>query len=204
MGIKSIALAILTFVLSSGSRAAEIYFEYSDTILFTNIAGLSAGDSVKVTVSLDNGGTTDASQTWATSDLQSVTWDFNNGGLVTTFSSPFDAGLDPISTGNFVTDESGNLTSVMSNWSDGYSLAPPVVADFTTTGNGLNFAWFLNGVNSVYFQNNYNEWVDLAKVSNMLNTANWYQMSPVPVPAAIWLFGSGLIGLISIARRKKA
>lgn len=27
---------------------------------------------------------------------------------------------------------------------------------------------------------------------------------PVPVPAAVWLFGSGLIGLIGIARRKKA
>jgi len=28
--------------------------------------------------------------------------------------------------------------------------------------------------------------------------------SPVPVPAAVWLFGSGLLGLIGIARRKKA
>ena len=28
--------------------------------------------------------------------------------------------------------------------------------------------------------------------------------SPVPIPAAIWLFGSGLIGLIGIARRKKS
>jgi len=28
--------------------------------------------------------------------------------------------------------------------------------------------------------------------------------SPVPVPAAIWLFGSGLLGLVGIARRKKA
>lgn len=27
--------------------------------------------------------------------------------------------------------------------------------------------------------------------------------SPVPVPAAVWLFGSGLIGIIGIARRKK-
>ncbi|MGB5398541.1 MAG: VPLPA-CTERM sorting domain-containing protein [Gammaproteobacteria bacterium] len=25
----------------------------------------------------------------------------------------------------------------------------------------------------------------------------------MPVPAAVWLFGSGLIGLIGIARRKK-
>lgn len=28
--------------------------------------------------------------------------------------------------------------------------------------------------------------------------------SPVPIPAAAWLFGSGLLGLIGIARRKKA
>jgi len=29
-------------------------------------------------------------------------------------------------------------------------------------------------------------------------------VSPVPVPAAVWLFGSGLLGLVGIARRKKA
>lgn len=34
--------------------------------------------------------------------------------------------------------------------------------------------------------------------------AVWSSVNPVPVPAAIWLFGSGLIGLIGIARRKKA
>lgn len=28
-------------------------------------------------------------------------------------------------------------------------------------------------------------------------------VQPVPVPAAVWLFGSGLLGLIGIARRKK-
>jgi len=30
------------------------------------------------------------------------------------------------------------------------------------------------------------------------------ETSPVPVPAAIWLFGSGLLGLVGVARRKKA
>jgi hypothetical protein len=29
-----------------------------------------------------------------------------------------------------------------------------------------------------------------------------HSVSPVPVPAAIWLFGSGLVGLIGISRRK--
>jgi len=28
--------------------------------------------------------------------------------------------------------------------------------------------------------------------------------STVPVPAAVWLFGSGLLGLIGVAKRKKA
>ena len=28
--------------------------------------------------------------------------------------------------------------------------------------------------------------------------------STVPVPAAVWLFGSGLVGLLGVARRKKA
>jgi len=29
-------------------------------------------------------------------------------------------------------------------------------------------------------------------------------ISTVPVPAAAWLFGSGLIGLLGVARQKKA
>ena len=48
-----------------------------------------------------------------------------------------------------------------------------------------------------------------------LNTASFYESSGViydnvnfgtvvPVPAALWLFGSGLLGLVGIARRKKA
>lgn len=34
--------------------------------------------------------------------------------------------------------------------------------------------------------------------------SDWlFTASPVPVPAAVWLFGSGMLGLIGIARRKK-
>jgi len=38
--------------------------------------------------------------------------------------------------------------------------------------------------------------------SSFTSTAN--ASSVVPVPAAVWLFGSGLIGLFSIARNKRA
>ena len=31
-----------------------------------------------------------------------------------------------------------------------------------------------------------------------------FQVAAIPVPAAVWLFGSGLLGLVGVARRKKA
>jgi hypothetical protein len=34
--------------------------------------------------------------------------------------------------------------------------------------------------------------------------SGFVSQTPVPVPAAIWLFGSGLIGLAGIARRRAA
>lgn len=37
-----------------------------------------------------------------------------------------------------------------------------------------------------------------------LNGQGLYAVSPIPIPAAVWLFGSGLIGLIGIGRKKKA
>jgi len=43
-------------------------------------------------------------------------------------------------------------------------------------------------------------YIDIGSGNSMYVTS----VSAVPVPAAIWLFGSGLIGLIGLARRKKA
>jgi len=45
--------------------------------------------------------------------------------------------------------------------------------------------------------------------ANMINVHSDFNLttnafSPVPVPAAVWLFGSGLLGLVGVARRKKA
>lgn len=34
--------------------------------------------------------------------------------------------------------------------------------------------------------------------------SGWIAPNPVPVPAAVWLFGSGLLGLVGVARRKRA
>jgi len=39
---------------------------------------------------------------------------------------------------------------------------------------------------------------------NTLMARDLFSIKVVPIPAAVWLFGSGLLGLIGIARRKKA
>lgn len=44
----------------------------------------------------------------------------------------------------------------------------------------------------------------LAPGESFSYTQSMYLNQPVPVPAAVWLFGSGLIGLIGVARRKQA
>ena len=51
-----------------------------------------------------------------------------------------------------------------------------------------------------------NDWTRLATFTlpTDQSTIPWAQFTAVPVPAAVWLFGSGLIGLVGIARRKKA
>jgi hypothetical protein len=44
---------------------------------------------------------------------------------------------------------------------------------------------------------------DLNDSSSMAEDSHHLQMQVVPVPAAAWLFGSGLLGLIAIARQRR-
>lgn len=51
------------------------------------------------------------------------------------------------------------------------------------------------------FNNTATDWAPSGVVYDNLNFA---EVSAVPVPAAVWLFGSGLLGLVGVARRRKA
>jgi len=44
---------------------------------------------------------------------------------------------------------------------------------------------------------------DLGNIGGTIDLALGGTLTTVPVPAAVWLFGSGLLGLVGIARRKK-
>lgn len=87
---------------------------------------------------------------------------------------------------------------------------------------GITTEW--DGTASVDLADNTNGWTsdtavvlqiqnNLSATSTELGDAAWIQkkfgavgvtVNPVPVPAAVWLFGSGLIGLAAMARRKRS
>ena len=77
------------------------------------------------------------------------------------------------------------------------------VTDFTTffelpesCSNGQFCSYMPDGENPVIPVNRTNAWA--------LDIVNVASAGVVPVPAAAWLFGSGLLGLVGIARRRRA
>ena len=109
--------------------------------------------------------------------------------------------------GNELNDTSlnfGNFTNINSTTYDWYYLTPepnwawdPSVGSFAPF-----FSWgdsaHLAGIGDhLIYTNSLNSGVyGMAVISG--------EVSAVPIPAAVWLFGSGLIGLVGFARRKKA
>lgn len=77
---------------------------------------------------------------------------------------------------------------------------------WTFTSGTAQFVW--DGVYGHSYQLNYAATVPLGDPSNFGGTQYFLHLTgvvnqAVPVPAAVWLFGSGLLGLVGIARRKK-
>ena len=195
-------LPLLFLFAGFQANAALFQFQFEDTISSTTISGLSGGQSALVTVALDNGGTSLISQTWTAFDLQSLTFDFNDGGVVSTFSAPFDGGINFVA-GNFETDAAGELTAVMNDWSD-YSVS----SDFVNSGSaaGLFYYQLYGGAVNVY-------WSDVGYVQfdkgangpeSFLHPDQWSQVSVVPEPSIIALLGLGLAGLGFARRRRQA
>jgi len=90
-----------------------------------------------------------------------------------------------------------------------FSATSAVTGNFTTLYNDSQFVIALTDNNNWFEPIS---WYELAAGSNMydITFSNGSVLSidatptVVPVPAAVWLFGSGLIGLAGFARRKKA
>jgi hypothetical protein len=96
--------------------------------------------------------------------------------------------------GTFYSDTSLNgdtADHMLAYQGTGDTIQLPNIAPGTWTANEYALAWEDLPASAADFD--YNDMVLMVE-----------SVEPVPVPAAVWLFGSGLLGLIGMARRKKA
>lgn len=180
-------------------QASPYLFEFNSTLISNPgpnplPTGLVAGQSAKITVALDNGGSSNISQIWSAANLQYVTFDFNHGTVLTTFTYPFWMGVQTAAQvpNSFITNGLGTLTSVLTYWGSNGSVG----TDFTTNDATAPFTWILNGGNGVYYTG-VNQVASIANVGTLLSPAAWTPViTAVPEPSAIWLT---LIGLLAFA-----
>ncbi len=199
--LKALCLPAVTCAVFSAipAHAAIFTATYTDTVSQNvGVDNVTVGDTAVITYQLDNGGSSLLSQTWNATDIVSVTFNFGNGAHVTTFNPNGGDGLDS-TIGSFVTNASGQLTAVPSEWFD-FNNVNVVSTNSTQTPN----AWFVNAINGVYSTNNDNE-VWLTNVEGNIDPANWTiqpaQTQTTPEPGT--LLGLLAVGSLGVLARKR-
>ena len=199
--LKALCLPAVTCAVFTAipAHAAIFTATYTDTVFYAYVDNVIVGDTAVITYQLDNGGTSLFNQTWNASDIVTVTFNFGNVAHVTTFNPNGGDGLS-VSTGSFVTNASGQLTAVPSDWYDAANLNV-VSTNSTQTPN----AWFVSGSNAVYYTNNFDYSVDLTNVSGNIVAANWTiqpaQTQTTPEPGT--LLGLLAVGSLGLLARKR-
>ena len=181
MGIKSIALAATTLVLSTSANAS-IVWDWS----FASEAGqfITDGD---LNAGVANAGTynfIDFSVT--SSSTGGEIGSFSNGDYQTEYSTDIPLSFDW--NGSHVTAWNHSGDNLFDWWA------------FSSTTVGLEsvyfFGWDTGNVNDPARAAHYNVLLGILAVGDVVVT------EAIPVPAAVWLFGSGLLCLFGVARSK--
>ena len=202
--LKALGLPAVTCAVFSAipAHAAIFTATYTGTVAaptsFPLVDNVNVGDTAVITYQLDNGGTSLLGQTWTASNIVTVTFNFGNGSHVTTFNPNGGDGLS-VSLGSFVTNASGQLTAVPTDWEDSSNLNV-VSTNSTQTPD----TWFVNGSNAVYFTLPFND-VSLTNVSGNIVAANWTiqpaQTQTTPEPGT--LLGLLAVGSLGALARKR-
>jgi|GEM_PF-3155854 len=178
--------ALITLFLSCNSYAALVTQNFTGQFLFVDdiyvsskvsLNSISLAAIVSGSVIYDDLLVADVGETFL-GPVNALTLNF--GALSFTEADDLDFGLGPFPDADFM---DGVLTGVgfFTDYVDAFG---EPVWELDMSGNIFEFFDFASG----------------AVVAS--GTFNYAQPAPIPLPTAFWLFGSGLIGLAGVARRK--
>lgn len=174
--LLKLALAGLFFG-GSVANAAVVNFTIDGTVNTGNTFNLTAGSAISASGSFDDSVLTGG-------DTGTVLFD--------------------MSSGNSLSLSFGNMTFQASDDID-YASGNPFI---TLSAGGLTAFDFAANVGTMGYLTSFELNVDAEDDSLNFVNATWTGITitptAVPVPAAVWLFGSGLLGLVGVARRKAA
>ncbi|MDB4517021.1 VPLPA-CTERM sorting domain-containing protein [Crocinitomicaceae bacterium] len=159
---------------------------------YTYMGATSTTISLDIALDGERGGTTNPFDAWVNSNVAVILGDVND--FFTHYETfifevvPGTPGLSELGTSNLSLDLNVGLQT--KTGSIGFTLNP---GDEFFVWAGLNAGGIRDGFGDAF-----------NTLSMSYSDDTGISPSVVPVPAAFWLFGSGLLGLIGIARRKRA
>jgi len=171
--IRSVSALFLSLSVTSLAIANPFTVSISTTQDTSDLPQFFNGEAISISIVLDNGGTTAISQTWTSVDVVSITFSMNN--VPNTVTTVFPGASLTTTTGSFVTDASGSLTEVPSEW-NGHS---PAIISTNDPNTVTNF--YINGANRVYY--NTEGAAGMLDVPNNINAAYWDFENGSPAPA---------------------
>lgn len=186
MFVRSIAAAALAACAAGATQAATYDYQFTSTISSASTPGIAAGDAFTLDMYLNNGGTTNASQSW--NGNQVTGFAIHAGSYSATYSTPFEPGAYF----DFQTDATGKVTLAEFYGTDPSSTNSD---NFTPSFTG-DYVFGDASFNDSLYRNN------TVTAGGFTSVANWSLVSSVPEPTQLALMASAL-ALFGLARRRQ-
>ncbi len=196
---------LLMFAMLGSANAIPVEFQWTTTVKsvygeFDDHGLTYPGEKITTYIIVDNGGSSNLSQSWSTDNFLSYRIEGESGWWIETS----EISDNPLS--NFTTDAFGNVDEV-GYWELISGLFTtsffPIVGDFMGS-------WQNTGSNELLRMNSPEGYIRVADVDENQKGSNWTAIiidsppaAPVPEPTTMLLFGIGLAGLAGTRRRKK-
>lgn len=191
--MKKSAILVLLALLFTHTASADPYTLTFTSTVTTNgslPAGVNVGDSFEIFLVVDNGGSTDISQTWSFADIVSVDFSINGGSYTASF--PAATFVTPTINGDIQTDGTGTVTSSTADWD-----ASSTPGNLDSNGDELD-QWYINDANDIIF---YVSGPNSIGAAGSTSTVNLWAVSSAmpPAPAANAIPTMSAYGLILTA-----